>query len=91
MPEKNYYKILQIDPSAEPEVMQAAYRRLAQKYHPDANMSSDATCRMQELNEAYEVLCDPVKRATFDRQRVDRLKRFCLRGHGLLARNSTWQ
>ncbi|CAG0942391.1 partial Chaperone protein DnaJ, partial [Anaerolineae bacterium] len=75
MPEKNYYKILQIDPSADPEVVQAAYRRLAQKYHPDANTSSDATRWMQELNEAYEVICDPVKRAAFDRQRADRKRR----------------
>ncbi len=68
MPDKNYYKILQIDPSAEPEVVQAAYRRLAQKYHPDTNVAPDAIRRMQELNEAYEVLSDPVKRAVFDRQ-----------------------
>ena len=72
MPEKNYYKTLQIDPSAEPEVVQAAYRWLAQKYHPDANSSSDATLRLQELNEAYELLCDPVKRAAYDHRRADR-------------------
>jgi toxoflavin biosynthesis protein ToxD len=74
MSEKNYYKILQIDPSAEPEVVQAAFRRLAQKYHPDANGSSDATRRMQELNEAYDVLCDPAKRAAFDRQNTSQMR-----------------
>ncbi len=64
---KNYYKILQIDPSAEPEMVEAAYHRLARKYHPDQNQSVDATARMQELNEAYEVLSDARKRAAYDR------------------------
>lgn len=68
MIDTNYYKILQIDPAADPEVVQAAYRRLAQKYHPDANAASEATRRMQEINEAYEVLRDPVRRADFDRR-----------------------
>jgi formylglycine-generating enzyme required for sulfatase activity len=74
MPEKNYYKILQIDPSAEPEIVQAAYKRLALKYHPDTNPSLDATRRMQEINEAYEVLRDPTRRADFDRQFADRMR-----------------
>lgn len=65
----NYYKLLQIDPSAEPEVIAAAYRRLALKYHPDTNGSSaEAKSRMQALNEAYAVLSDPVRRAAYDRQ-----------------------
>lgn len=65
----NYYKLLQIDPSAEPEVIAAAYRRLALKYHPDTNGSSaEAKARMQALNEAYAVLSDPVRRAAYDRQ-----------------------
>jgi DnaJ-class molecular chaperone len=72
MPEKNYYKILQIDPSAEPEIVQAAYKRLALKYHPDTSSFSDATRRMQEINEAYDVLRDPLKRAAFDQQFTDR-------------------
>lgn len=65
---KNYYKILQIDPSAEQEVVEAAYRRLARKYHPDTNQSSNATQRMQEINEAYEILKDQVKRARYDQE-----------------------
>ncbi|MCX6050519.1 MAG: DnaJ domain-containing protein [Chloroflexi bacterium] len=64
---KNYYKILQIDPSAEPEMVETAYRRLARKYHPDQNNSADATARMQDLNEAYEILSDVGKRAAYDR------------------------
>jgi hypothetical protein len=64
---RNYYKILQIDPTAEQEVVQAAYRRLVQKYHPDVNGTTDATARMQEINEAYEVLGDPDRRADYDR------------------------
>lgn len=64
---RNYYRILQIDPTAEQEVVQAAYRRLVQKYHPDVNGSADATARMQEINEAYEVLGDPDSRAEYDK------------------------
>ncbi len=66
---KDYYRILQVDPSAEPEVIDAAYRRLARKYHPDSNPSPDAMRRMQEINEAYEVLRDPMRRAEHERQR----------------------
>ena len=66
---KDYYDILQVSPNAEPEVVGAAYRRLARKYHPDAYAGPDATERMRELNEAYEVLSDPAKRAEYDRAR----------------------
>jgi preprotein translocase subunit Sec63 len=62
---KDYYLILQVQPSAEPEVIQAAYRRLALKYHPDVKDNNPA--QMQELNEAYEVLSSPDKRAAYDR------------------------
>jgi hypothetical protein len=64
--EKNYYKILQVDPSADKEVIAAAYKRLSIKYHPDTNRSSDANRRMQDINEAYQVLKDPASRAQYD-------------------------
>lgn len=66
---KDYYRILQVDPSAEQEVVVAAYKRLALKYHPDTNKSADSTKRMQELNEAYEILVNPTRRAQYDRSR----------------------
>ena len=65
---KNYYKILQIDPSAEFEVVDAAYKRLALKYHPDTNKSLDATAHMQAINEAYDVLSDIRKREAYNRE-----------------------
>ena len=64
--ETDYYTILQVDPRAEPEVIQAAYRRLAAKYHPDVDPSPEAMERMKLLNAAYEVLSDPVKRRGHD-------------------------
>ena len=67
--EPDYYAILQVDPRAEPEVIQAAYRRLAAKYHPDVDPSPEATERMKLLNAAYGVLSDPVKRRQHDRWR----------------------
>ena len=62
----DYYHILQVDPSADTHTINAAYRRLAQEYHPDLNKSPDATLRMQEINAAYSVLSDPLKRAKYD-------------------------
>ncbi len=61
------YNILQVARHAEPEVIEAAYKRLALKYHPDTNSSANATAHMQEINWAYEILNDPAKRASYDR------------------------
>ncbi len=61
------YRVLQVDPAAEPEVVRAAYVCLAKKYHPDAG--HDAGERMVALNEAWAVLRDPAKRAAYDRSR----------------------
>lgn len=66
---KDYYHILQVHEQAEQEVIEAAFKRLARKYHPDKDSSSGATAKMQELNEAYQVLRDPNKRADYDRGR----------------------
>jgi DnaJ-class molecular chaperone len=63
---KNYYQILQVDPSASAEVIEVAYHRLARMYHPDVNRDHDAIQRMQQLNEAYDVLCNPARRAQYD-------------------------
>ncbi len=64
----NYYRILQVDPEAEPEIIEAAYRRLVRMYHPDLNNSADATTRMQDINAAYDILGDPTRRAQYDRE-----------------------
>lgn len=63
---KNPYEILQVSNKAEIEVIEAAYRRLARKYHPDTNPSSDATERMKDINWAYEILSDPASRRRYD-------------------------
>lgn len=63
------YATLQVHHLAEPEVIEAAYHRLARMYHPDTNKSVDAAVKMTLLNLAYDVLGDPDKRAEYDRQR----------------------
>lgn len=65
----DHYKVLQVDPEADPEVIQAAYHRLARKFHPDVGGAADAE-RMARLNAAWEVLRDPVRRAAYDRERT---------------------
>lgn len=69
MDQLDYYKILQVDPAAELEVIAAAYKRLAQKYHPDGQPVAVETRRMQDINLAYAVLRDPERRAQYDRIR----------------------
>jgi DnaJ-class molecular chaperone len=66
----DYYSIIQVDPRADREVIDAAYRRLAAKYHPDVDHSPGATERMAMLNTAYEVLSDPEKRRAYDLSRA---------------------
>ena len=70
--EPDYYAILQVDPRAEKEVIEAAYRRLAVKYHPDRDPSSGATERMRQINAAYEVLSDSERRRSHDLHREAR-------------------
>jgi hypothetical protein len=61
------YQQLQLDPSAEPDVIEAAYKRLAFRYHPDRDRSPEAVQRMQVINEARRVLADPELREQYDR------------------------
>lgn len=63
----DYYKILQVSTEAEHDVIEAAYKRLSAKYHPDVNRSPDAEERMKLINEAYSVLRDRNSRADYDK------------------------
>ena len=64
------YKTLQVDPEAEDEVIEAAYRRLARKYHPDVAPGPEAQDRMVRINQAWEMLREPSRRAAVDRARA---------------------
>ena len=64
---EDLYQVLQVAPDAEPEVIRAAYRALAQKHHPDAGGTQE---RMAALNHAWAVLGEPQARRNYDRGRV---------------------
>lgn len=68
------YRVLQVDPSADPEVIEAAYKRLARKYHPDHNRGdAQAEEHMKRINEAYRVLGKRNLRADYDARSGGRL------------------
>jgi len=61
------YEILEVSPTARPAVIKAAYRCLAQEYHPDKNHGdAEAASRMALINHAYAVLIDPLQRIRYD-------------------------
>jgi curved DNA-binding protein CbpA len=73
------YKVLMVDWEADVDVIQVAYRRLAQKFHPDnqrdPSLAIQAADRMAQINEAWAILRDPGKRAVYDLERQKRRQR----------------
>ena len=63
-----YYETLEVERSADEPGLKAAFRKLAMKWHPDKNPGDTSSeVRFKEINEAYEILKDPQKRAAYDR------------------------
>jgi molecular chaperone DnaJ len=67
MSKRDYYEVLGVERSADAADLKRAFRKLAQQYHPDVNKAPDAESMFKEINEAYQVLSDPQKRAAYDR------------------------
>ncbi|OIT21730.1 PREDICTED: uncharacterized protein LOC109218531 [Nicotiana attenuata] len=100
---KDYYRILEVDYDATEEVIRSNYIRLALKWHPDKQKDQDsATSKFQEINEAYQVLIDPVKRQEYDKkgmlraydynivEYLNRYKGLILTCNGLGMKHSIW-
>lgn len=71
---KNYYKILEISQDASIEVIHAAYKAMSKKNHPDLceGDKAQASVKMQEINEAYEILSDVNLRQEYNKKKVKR-------------------
>ncbi|KAJ4965412.1 hypothetical protein NE237_017261 [Protea cynaroides] len=100
---KDYYKILEVDYNATEDSIRSNYIRLALQWHPDKRKGEDsATSRFQEINEAYRVLSDPIRRREYDRkgmlstdnydifEYLNRYKGLILTCNGLGIRHSIW-
>lgn len=66
MAKRDFYEVVGVSKNASDEEIKRAYRKLALQWHPDRNKSPEATPRFKEINEAYEVLSDPEKKAAYD-------------------------
>jgi curved DNA-binding protein len=66
---KDLYQILGVSPTAAPDELKSAYRKLAQQWHPDRNRDPGASDRFKEINEAYSTLSDSAKRQAYDQER----------------------
>ncbi|MGN1345030.1 MAG: DnaJ domain-containing protein, partial [Traorella sp.] len=66
MEKRDYYEVLGPQKGATDAEIKKAYRQMAKKYHPDVNKEPGAEEKFKEVNEAYEVLSDPQKKANYD-------------------------
>ena len=66
MEKRDYYEVLGLQKGATDAEIKKAYRQMAKKYHPDVNKEPGAEEKFKEVNEAYEVLSDPQKKANYD-------------------------
>ena len=67
--EDTLYEVLEVSPRARTEVIKAAYRCLAQHYHPDKYPDADiANHKLTQINHAYSILSDPVTRLSYDQE-----------------------
>jgi len=69
----DYYAILEVPTNASLEQIKQSYRRLVRLYHPDIN-KGNKNSRIKQLNQAYAVLSDPLKRITYDVERLESLR-----------------
>ncbi|KAI9049367.1 hypothetical protein LZ554_006401 [Drepanopeziza brunnea f. sp. 'monogermtubi'] len=77
MSAKDHYAVLELSTQSSSEEIIASYRRLARLHHPDKNREHDSTAKFQKIQEAYEILSDPVRKQNYDLQSAGR------RGGGL--------
>jgi len=71
-PHKDLYAVLGVSPGATQEEIRRAHRRLARRFHPDGGAEAASSTRFYELQEAYQVLSDPMHRRAYDWQRLER-------------------
>ena len=71
---ENYYKILEVDKDASSETIEKVYKMLVKKYHPDLQNATDkinAEDKIKKINEAYDVLSDPLKREEYNNTLIE--------------------
>lgn len=72
--EKDHYKLLQVDPGADLDVIKAAYKALARKLHPDDDFTGIQDYHLKELTRAFNILRDPAERKAYDLRRAYRMR-----------------
>lgn len=65
---KDYYEILEVPLCSDQDAIKNAYRKQALEWHPDKHPDEDVTTIMQDINEAYAILKDPIKRKRYDQE-----------------------
>lgn len=66
MEKRDYYEVLGLSKGASEDEIKKAYRKMAKQYHPDVSKEANAEAKFKEVNEAYEILSDPQKKASYD-------------------------